>query len=178
MESFQVKIDHFTETGSGAARKESIIMKSAIGGDFGAKFTFTIGSTYLGFGALGLLSGMLFAKKPAFRIPTRRMYFSYYLNNMSHTTFNYANNASAAAMIYCLMGWGLTLGFENEMALLTPYQTNLMVGFLTGGIYKSTLGFGPAMVGALSGLVLAGVINLFIDELRERDYVSFEMRFN
>ena len=178
MEFFEVKIDGSAGDGSGSPRKESIIMKSALGGDFGAKFTFTIGSTYLGFGALGLLSGIFFAKRPAFTIPTRRMLFSYYLNNMSHTTFNYANNASAAAMIYCMLGWGLTLAFEDEMAYFNTFQNNLIIGFLTGGLYKSTLGFGPMGVGALSGLVLAGGINLMIDELRERDFVSFEMRFN
>ena len=159
-------------------RKESVIMKTAIGGNFGAKFTFTIGSTYLGFALLGMINGIFFAKKPSFNLPTKRLLISYYINSVSQNSLRYANGAASAAMLYCLMGWGLNSLFEDEMANLSPFQTNLMVGLLTGGLYKSSLGLTPMIVGGVTGMALSGGINLIIDELRERDYVSFEMRFN
>ena len=159
-------------------QKESVIMKSVMGGNFGAKFTFTIGTTYMGFALMGLLHGIFFAKKPSFALPTKRLLFSYYLNSVSHNSIRFANNASGATMIYCGLGWGLTKAFEDEMAIFSPFETNILIGFLSGGIYKSTLGFGPMGIGALSGMALAGGINYIIDELRERDYIGFEMRFN
>ena len=159
-------------------QKESVIMKSALGGNFGAKFTFTIGTTYLGFACLGLLHGIFFAKKPSFTLPTKRLLFSYYLNSVSHNSIRFANNASAATMIYCGLGWSMTKMFEDEVSGLSPFETNLLIGFLSGSLYKSTLGVGPMAVGGLTGLALAGGINYAIDELRERDYISFEMRFN
>ena len=160
------------------ARKETVIMKSALGGNFGAKFTFTIGSTYLGFALMGLVNGILFAKRPAFKLPTKRLLFSYYLNSVSHNSIRYANNASAATMIYCLLGWSMTKLLEEEMADMTNLQTNLLVGFMAGSLYKSTRGPIPMLIGAASGMCMAGAANVAIDELRERDYITFEMRFN
>ena len=160
------------------AQKESVIMKSALGGNFGAKFTFTVGTTYMGFALLGLVHGIFFAKKPSFNLPTKRLLFSYYLNSVSHNSIRFANNASSAAMLYCGLGWGLNKIAEEQLVYLSPFQTNLMVGFLSGALYKSTLSWGSMGVGGLVGLTLAGTINMVIDELRERDYISFEMRFN
>ena len=159
-------------------QKESVIMKSALGGNFGAKFTFTVGSTYLGFALIGLVNGIFFSKRPTFPLPSKRLIFSYYLNNVSHTSIRFANHASSATMIYCGLGWGLNKLFEDELSDLSSFEMNLMVGFLSGGLYKSTLGVPPMFMGALTGMALAGGINYAIDELRERDYISFEMRFN
>ena len=159
-------------------RKETVIMKSALGGNFGAKFTFTIGTTYLGFALIGLVNGIVFAKRPAFKLPTKRLLFSYYLNSVSHNSIRYANNASAATMIYCLLGFCITKLLEEELADVTNLQTNLGTGLLAGAIYKSTRGISPMIIGAASGMCMAGAANIVIDELRERDYITFEMRFN
>ena len=158
--------------------KQTMIMKTALGGNFGAKFTFTVGSTYLGFALVGVMKGLLFSKRPPFKLPTTRLLASYYLNKISQTSIQYGNGASAAAMLYCLLGWGTTKLFEDELSSFSPFQTNLMIGFLAGGLYKSTLGSTPMIIGAASGLAIAGGINIVIDELRERDYISFEMRFD
>ena len=41
--------------------------------------------------------------------------------------------------------------FEDEVAQLTTLQKNIVSGFVTGGLYKSTLGIRPFIVGSMLG---------------------------
>ena len=57
-------------------------MKAPVFGSFGSKLTFTIGTTYLTFGAIGFIVGGLFAWKPTINFPNRKLLITYYLNQM------------------------------------------------------------------------------------------------
>lgn len=62
--------------------RETIVLKAPVLGTFGSKLTFTIGSTYLTFGTIGFIIGGVFAKKPLLNFPSRKLLYTYYLNNM------------------------------------------------------------------------------------------------
>ena len=112
-----------------------------MGGTFGSKLTFSIGSAYLGFGLAGFLFGMMNIKKPKFKLISTKLKCSYYLNHMVHNGLRYANNAGGAVIIYCGTGYILTKTLEDELSFLSNTNRNLMIGFLSGALYKSTLGY-------------------------------------
>ncbi len=86
---------------------ESIIIWAPALGSFGSKLTYTIGTTYLTFGAIGFLVGGFIAKKPVFDLPSRKLLYSYYFSSMMRNGIKYANSAGGAAFIYCITGWGI-----------------------------------------------------------------------
>lgn len=45
-------------------------------------------------------------------------------------------------------------------------------------MYKSTLGLRASMVGGVVGMFLIGSLHLLTDELRKRDLIDLEMRFD
>lgn len=61
---------------------------------------------------------------------------------------------------------------------MSPLNKNLIAGAATGMLYKSTLGFKASLVGAAVGMTLIGSLHLLTDELRRRDYIDLEMRFD
>ena len=160
-------------------RRESVIMSNQnIGGNFGSKLSFTIGTAYISFGALGLIVGIFNIKKPKFALPTKRLLASFYIKHMTSNAILYANRAGAAALLYSATGWLIAKGFEENLLEYSNLSKNLLIGFSTGLIYKSTRGYRAAMVGALVGMGIIGTMNILTDYLRERDYIKFEMRFD
>ena len=62
--------------------RETLVLKTPMLGTFGSRLTFTIGSTYLTFGAIGFLLGGIFIKKPLINFPSKKLMMTYYLNSM------------------------------------------------------------------------------------------------
>ena len=76
-----------------------------------------------------------------------------------------------------MVGSTMNFLFEDEVAQFTPLQKNVVCGFVTGGLYKSTLGLRPFVVGTLlGGLLIHGLHNL-TSYLNERGLIHFEMKF-
>lgn len=167
-----------SETPRAVPRRESVQLgKQNIGGNFGSKLTFTVGTAYLGFGALGLLMGALSIKKPKFTLPSTRLLVSYYLKNMGQTSIQYANNAGGAAMLYILSSMGFRM-FEENLANVPNFTKNAMIGFTAGTLYKLPRGWRAGLIGGFVGMGITMALNATTDFLRERDYIKFEMRFD
>ena len=159
-------------------RRESVQMgKQNIGGNFGSKLTFTVGSAYLGFGVIGLLMGAVSIKKPKFTLPSTRLLISYYLKNMGQSSITYANNAGGAAMLYILAAFGARM-FEESLIDVSNFSKNAAIGFTAGTIYKIPRGWRAGLMGGLVGMGMTMSLNILTDYLRERDYIKFEMRFD
>ena len=166
------------ETSKYTPRRESVQMgKQNLGGNFGSKLTFTVGTAYLGFGVLGLIAGIATAKKPKFTLPSTRMVISYYLKNMGQTSINWANNAGGAAMLY-IMSAMVFRQMEDKLMGVPNFYRNAMIGFTAGTIYKLPRGFKAGLIGGVVGMMITMGINVTTDWLRDRDYIKFEMRFD
>ncbi len=147
-------------------------------GTFGSKLTFTIGTTYLSFGFAGFLAGAILAKKPLIKFPSQKLLMTYYLNAMMQKGLSWANNSGGAAFLYCMTGWGIQKLFEEEISFMNHFHKNLLAGAISGMLYKSTLGMKASIVGGIVGATLIGSLFLLTDELRKRDYIDLEMRFD
>ena len=159
-------------------KRETVqLNQNHISSNFGSKFTFTVGSAYLGFGLIGFLSGAIFLKKPKFNLPTKRLLFSYYLKNMGQTSVFYANNAGGASMLYMIFAMGFSL-MDEYLMFMNNVSKNAMIGLLAGCIYKLPRGPTASLVGGAVGLGITVSLNLITDFLRERDYIKFEMRID
>ena len=54
----------------------------------------------------------------------------------------------------------------------------MIAGGVSGLIYKCTKGFKASFVGGSLGILLVGSLNYATDYLRERDLITFEMKFD
>ena len=53
-----------------------------------------------------------------------------------------------------------------------------MAGAISGGIFKSTLGLKPALVGGVVGMSIIGTLGVVTNQLRKRNILDIEMRFD
>jgi hypothetical protein len=60
---------------------------------------------------------------------------------------------------------------------MSPFAKNVMCGFISGGIYKSTHGFRPFVVGSVLGAGIIGSLNLAVNKGNQLGIISFEMKF-
>ena len=97
---------------------------------------------------------------------------------MMQTGLRYANNAGGAAFIYSLTGMLVFKGFEEELYFMNDFSKNMLIGGVSGALFKSTRGFKAATVGGVVGAGLIAGMNVVTDELSERDIIDFEMRFD
>ncbi len=79
--------------------------------------------------------------------------------------------------MYCLVGSGLNFLLEDELAELNQMQKNIICGMVTGGLYKSTLGVRPLVVGTILGGGISLALHHTILLLNKKRYISFEMKF-
>jgi hypothetical protein len=75
------------------------------------------------------------------------------------------------------MGSTLNFLFEDELAELSQLQKNVLCGVLTGGLYKSTLGIRPFVVGSVLGGGIALGLHMVISNLHDRGIIAFEMKY-
>ncbi len=79
--------------------------------------------------------------------------------------------------MYCLMGSTLNFLFEDELADLSQLQRNVLCGALTGGLYKSTLGLRPFVVGSMLGAGITFGLHNVIGLMNQKGYINFEMKY-
>ncbi len=80
-------------------------------------------------------------------------------------------------MMYCVMGSTLNFFFEDELAELNQLQKNVLCGVLTGGLYKSTLGIRPFVVGSVLGGGISFALHTAISHFHDKGVIAFEMKY-
>lgn len=108
---------------------------------------------------------------------SKKMVFNNYLNNIFKYSLRWSSSAATASFLFCCSAKCLNLFFEDELQQYTDLQKNLLNGFFTGALFSSARGPIPMMVGSLTGLATVFALHHALIYLRERDYISFEMKF-
>lgn len=60
---------------------------------------------------------------------------------------------------------------------ITDLNKNLLNGLLTGALFTSTRGLVPLAVGGVSGVTTVFLLHHSLIWMRDREYISFEMKF-
>lgn len=71
----------------------------------------------------------------------------------------------------------LNFAFEDELQTVSYFNKNLICGAITGGIFKSTLGFKPFIVGSVFGAGIISVLTVLCDKLKEKNIIGFDIRY-
>ena len=66
---------------------------------------------------------------------------------------------------------------EDELAELTNYQKNVLCGFMTGALYKSTRKPIAMGVSSICGVGIITFMDYAIEYLREKEMINFELKF-
>lgn len=127
--------------------------------DFGDQVAFTVGCSYfIGF-VLGFGRGIYKGLPKSHKLP-RKLKISNFFNSIGTQTSKFGNAFGAAGLLYFLTGKGLNLFLEDYLDHLSDIQKNMICGGVTGAIFKSTLGYTPALFGSVIGIGLAGGVHL------------------
>mmetsp|Transcript_3780 Transcript_3780/g.2257 ORF Transcript_3780/g.2257 Transcript_3780/m.2257 type:complete len:94 (-) Transcript_3780:47-328(-) len=87
----------------------------------------------------------------------------------------YGNACASASLMFCLIGKVVDLIFEEEIKDYGVFARNIVVGALTGGIYKSALGAKPIIVGSVIGGGLIAGLTYSVNSLNDYGIIGFRM---
>jgi import inner membrane translocase subunit TIM23 len=107
----------------------------------------------------------------------RRLVLNNFTNSVLKNTMKYSAAAGSAGLLYCMNAKFLNFFLEDELAELTTYQKNILCGFLTGAIFKSTRKPIAIGVSAMCGVGVITGLDYLVDYLRENELVNFELKF-
>ena len=74
------------------------------------------------------------------------------MNNVGRQASRYANGAACCTLLFCVTGKVIDLLFEEEIQEYGGLSRNMATAFITGAIYKSTLGLRPMVLGSVLGV--------------------------
>jgi len=157
-------------------RREDLYIEGFTGNDWGDKITFTVGVSYFGAGLFGLVKGIFEGFPKNWKLP-KKLILNNFFNAVGRSSARYGNACAAASLMYCLVGGTMNFLFEDEVAQLTPVQKNMLCGAITGGLYKSTLGVRPMIVGSLLGGLIIFNLHHVTAYLNRKELIHFEMKF-
>ena len=153
-------------------RKENMYLEG-YGKHWGEKLTFTIGVAYCATASLGFFVGMR-------RVRTNSLLsFAQKATNgfgqCARTAGEFGNSGAAASLLYCMIGKLIDLLFEEEIKDYGFMGRNAITGAVTGGLYKSTLGFRPFIFGSLLGAGIITGLTFVMNGLYDRGLISFRI---
>mmetsp|Transcript_15530 Transcript_15530/g.17900 ORF Transcript_15530/g.17900 Transcript_15530/m.17900 type:complete len:190 (-) Transcript_15530:178-747(-) len=156
--------------------RDNLYLEGYTGYDWGDKLSFTVGITYFTAFSVGALKGIVEGFPKRWNLP-KKLILNNFFNAVGRNSTRFANASAAASLMYCLIGGGLNFLLEDELADLTQMQKNIVCGMVTGGLYKSTLGIRPFVVGTALGGGASFLLHNTIHYLNKNNYISFEMKF-
>eukprot|EP01017_Pseudomicrothorax_dubius_P017614 TRINITY_DN1979_c0_g1_i1.p1 TRINITY_DN1979_c0_g1~~TRINITY_DN1979_c0_g1_i1.p1 ORF type:complete len:209 (+),score=57.90 TRINITY_DN1979_c0_g1_i1:96-722(+) len=157
-------------------KKEKLILEGFSGYSWGERISFTVGLTYFSMCTLGAAKGLIEGVPKRWDVP-KKLILNNFFNSVGRSAARFGNTSAAASLMYCVIGKTMTVFFEDELANLTPFQTNVLIGAMTGGLFKSTLGLIPFVTGTVLGAAFIAALNTAVDQLNERGMIEFEMKF-
>ena len=153
--------------------KEEMKLKTKVTESLGKRL---IGPIYIIGGIYGFYKGIIKGNKVIpFKILTKKIIFSCYLNYICEQSLKYSNTFGSLASLYCLLNYTydflekkikrkrLSYNIENN------FLKNSLIGFSTGSLYKCTNGLSSSI---LNGLVI-GNCSLMISYIyNNRDTIN------
>ncbi len=79
--------------------------------------------------------------------------------------------------MYCVIGGSLFSIFDDEFSDVGDLGKNCIAAGLAGSVYKMTRGFKGSLVGGVVGMGIVSCLHIATEELRNRDIIDFEMKF-
>jgi hypothetical protein len=115
-----------------------------------------VGPAFLGCGAMGCFIGIAQSLKTrsTFKNRPRKLLITSFINTIGKQSSFYANAGASLGLLYCLTKRGVNFIFEEDLQGMSDINKQLIYGFVTGAIFKSTRGLLPAL---LSGVMMSGV---------------------
>lgn len=140
--------------------------------DFGDQVTFTVGISYaVGF-FLGMGKGLIRGLPKSRKLP-RKLFMNNVFNTVGTETSKIANAFAGAGFLYFCVGKTLNMLAEDQLDDLSPLQTNMLCGALTGAIFKSTLGAVPSLFGFVLGAGISGGLHKAIEYGNQTGHIDF-----
>lgn len=94
-------------------------------------------------------------------------------NAVGTETSKVGNAFAGAGFLYFCVGKTLNMFLEDQLDELSPLQSNMLCGALTGAVFKSTLGVVPATFGCVLGAGISGSLHKLIEYGNRTGYVDF-----
>lgn len=142
---------------------------------WGDKLTFTVGVGYF----VGIAAGAVYGTQQGIRRARRSRFAKREV--FSGTLFKWvlrtSNATAAASCLFVCVNKILDIVFEEELEDVGSFGRSLISGIVTGGVFKSTLGRRPTVVGALLGGILVPGLASVLDRLYEQGAISFKSGF-
>ena len=145
---------------------------SAYTKSWGERLTFTVGTSYIMGGFLGLLQGSYRGLAKAKQSKYKRV--SHVFSAQGKMALRGGNAFGSASLLYVLTGKMIELVFEEEVEDFGDNFRCGLAGGVAGGLFKSTLGRRPMVVGSLLGALLAVGINNGINYLNSAGLIGFK----
>lgn len=155
------------------AKKENMYL-DGYGKHWGEKLTFTIGVAYCVSASLGLFAGVTRLRKNTMYTSATQS-FSHIFGTVGRAGSEFGNSGASVTLLYCLIGGFIDLVFEEEVREYGYMARNVIAGGVTGGLYKSTLGLRPMIVGTLLGAGLITGVTYLTNILHDKNWIKFRI---
>ena len=122
-------------------------------GDFERGLKNIVGPAFIFSGMCGFFSGIFqSARTLTFKNRPKKLIMTSIINTVGKKSSTYANLGASLGLIYCLNKKMINFLFEEDLQGLSDFNKQLIYGFSSGAIFKSTRGLLPAL---LSGILIA-----------------------
>lgn len=102
------------------------------------------------------------ARELPFKNRPKKLIATSLINMVGKYTTRFANAGASITLLYCLIKKITNFIFEEELQNLTPLQKQLLYGFMTGAIYKSTRGLKPMLLcGSLTSVACVAITEIY-----------------
>ena len=107
---------------------------------------------------LGVFKGLYNGIPKSRKLP-KKLFFNNIFNSVGTQTSKIGNAFAGAGFLYFCVGRALNMLAEDQLDELTPIQSSMLCGGLTGAVFKSTLGPVPSLFGLVLGVGISGFLH-------------------
>lgn len=143
---------HSGSQGHAEVSRDDMVMKN-YQGELEKGLKNLVGPAFLFCGMYGFFAGIFqSARTLTFKNRPKKLILTSIINTVGKQSSWYANSGAALGLLYCLTKKTVNFIFEEDLQDLSDVNKQLVYGFVTGALFKSTRGLMPAL---LSGTLLS-----------------------
>lgn len=119
-----------------------------------------VGPSYVGAGIYGFLHGIyLSTKEVTFKNRPKKLIATSMINVVGRQASKFANAGGCLCLLYTLVRKSTNYMFDDDMENCTKTQKQMIYGFITGFIFKSSRGLYPAIFSGTLMSLFCGSVN-------------------
>ncbi len=112
-----------------------------------------VGPAFLFCGVYGFMAGIFqSARTLTFKNRPKKLIITSIINTVGKQSSWYANSGASLGLMYCLTKKTVNFIFEEDLQGMSDMNKQIVYGFVTGAMFKSTRGLMPAL---LTGTIVA-----------------------